>query len=109
MHSLIAATVRGREDIAQALIQAGADVLADGGQYVSPLYQAVDFTDSDLAYMLLEKGAWLSKDYKELLDLGAERVNKEDTRMLEQYDVRNLHLVRSSRPRRDTDGRGLDS
>lgn len=109
MHPLIAATVRGREDVARALIKAGADVLADGGQYVSPLYQAVDFTDPELAHLLLEKGAWLSKDYQELLDLAAERGNREIIRMLEQYDVRNLHLVRSSKSRRSTDGRGSDS
>jgi hypothetical protein len=107
MHPLIAATVRGREDVARALIKAGADVLADGGQYVSPLYQAVDFTDPELTFMLLEKGAWLTKEYQELLDLAAERGNKEITRMLEQYDVRNLHLVKSSRSR-DADSERSD-
>ena len=95
-NALIAATVRGREEIARMLIKAGADVLADGGQYVSPLYQAVDFSDPDLAHLLLEKGAWLSKDYQELLDLAAERGNREVVRMLETYDVRNLHLAKST-------------
>lgn len=38
MNPLIAATVRGREEIARMLIRAGAGVLADGCQYVSPLY-----------------------------------------------------------------------
>ena len=109
MHPLIAATVRGREDVAKVLIKAGADVLADGGQYVSPLYQAVDFTDPELALLLLEKGAWLSKDYQELLDLAAERGNREITRMLEQYDVRNLHLVRSTRSRSSINDRDSDS
>jgi hypothetical protein len=93
---LIAATVRGREEIARMLIRAGADVLADGCQYVSPLYQAVDFSDPDLAHLLLEKGAWPSRDYQELLDLVAERGNREIIRMLENYDVRNLQSAQST-------------
>lgn len=99
-NALIAATVRGREEIARLLIKAGADVLADGGQYVSALYQAVNFSDPDLAHLLLEKGAWLSRDYQELLDLAGERGNREIIRMLETYDVRNLHLAKSANSER---------
>jgi hypothetical protein len=75
------------------LVKAGADVLAHGGKYISAIYQAVDFGDTHLAKMLLEKGAWLTKDYRELLDLAAERGNRGITRMIEDYDVRKLYLL----------------
>jgi hypothetical protein len=43
--------------------------------------------------MLLEKGAWLTKEYRELLDLSAERGNRIIMRMIEDYDVRQLYLL----------------
>lgn len=46
--------------------------------------------------MLHEKGAWLSGDYQELLDLAAEWGNREIIRMLENYNVRNLHSAQST-------------
>jgi hypothetical protein len=87
---LIAATTQGHDECARALIKAGADVLAQGGKYISAIYQAVDFSDAHLAKMFLEKGAWLTKDYRELLDLSAERGNGIIMRMIEDYKVRQL-------------------
>ncbi|KAF7512718.1 hypothetical protein GJ744_000285 [Endocarpon pusillum] len=88
---LIAATVQGHENIARTLFKNKADVLAEGGQYISAIYQAVDFSDEELTLALLEKGAWLTKDYQELLDVAAERGNKEIIRRLQEYDVKMLH------------------
>ena len=89
---LIAATTQGHEECVYSLLKARADVLAQGGKYISALYQAVDFGDVGIAKLLLEKGAWLTEDYRELLDLAAERGHRGLTRMLEDYDVRKLYL-----------------
>jgi hypothetical protein len=97
---LIAATTQGHDECVRALIKAGADVLAHGGKYISAIYQAVDFGDAHLAKILLEKGAWLTKEYQELLDLAAERGNRSITRMIEDYDVRQLYLLEEPLPRR---------
>jgi len=90
---MIAATVQGHDECVRALIKGGADVLAHGGKYISAIYQAVDFGDAHLTEMLLEKGAWLTKEYRELLDLSAERGNRIIMRMIEDYDVRQLYLL----------------
>ncbi|RMZ89827.1 hypothetical protein DV736_g2953, partial [Chaetothyriales sp. CBS 134916] len=101
-NALIAATVKGHEKIARILLKNGADVLADGGRYISALYQAVDFSDLNLAKLLLEKGAWLSENYGELLDLASEHDSRGMGRLLEEYDVKMLHLQqRRSRDNND--------
>ena len=87
---LIAAVVHGREDMARYLLRNRADVLARGGRYVNALYQAVSFEDIAIAHLLLEKGAWLTRDYNEILDLAAENGNRSMIKMLEDYDVRGL-------------------
>jgi hypothetical protein len=87
---LIAAVVHGREDLVKYLLRNRADVLAPGGRYVNALYQAVSFSDVAMAHILLEKGAWLTKDYLEILDFAAENGNRSIMRMLEDYDVRGL-------------------
>src|SRR6266496_4516872 len=103
-NALIAATVTGHENVAKLLLKNGADVLVDGGRYINALYQAVDFSDWDMAHILLEKGAWLSANYRELLDLAGEHGNREMTRLLEEYDVKMLHLrPKSTENEGDTD------
>ena len=91
-NALLAATICGHREIVGALLQSKADVLAEGGRYISALYQAISHSDEKTAYMLLEQGAWLSRDYAELLDLAAERENKRITDLLVEYDVRQLHI-----------------
>lgn len=88
--ALIAAVVHGHEDLARDLLASKANVLAHGGQYVNALYQAVSFSDISMAHLLLEKGAWLSENYLEILDVAAENGNRHMSRMLEDYDVRGL-------------------
>ena len=91
-NALIAAIVRGHEDIARILIKADADVLKEAGLYISPLYQVVSHSDVDMALLLLERGAWLSRNYGELLDLASERGNEEIYDLMQEYDVRDLRL-----------------
>lgn len=100
---LIAAVVHGHDDIAKYLLRHKADVLVYGGQYVNALYQAVSFSDISMAHMLLEKGAWLSPNYLEILDLAMENGNRNMIRMLEDYDVRSLWKKRlpENDPRRE--------
>jgi hypothetical protein len=45
-----------------------------------------------MVLLLLERGAWLSRNYGELLDLVSETGNAEIIELLEEYDVRDLHL-----------------
>ncbi|KAK5163506.1 uncharacterized protein LTR77_010688 [Saxophila tyrrhenica] len=89
---LIAAVVEHQAGMVKLLLRADADVFAAGGRYISALYQAVDFGNYDMVYMLLEKGAWLTDDYMEVLDLATERGYTEIRRLLETYDARGLHL-----------------
>ncbi len=88
---LVAAISEGHEDVVQTLLRYGANPIARSGSYISPIYQAVSFEDVEMARLLFEKGAWLSKNYQELLDLAAETGNKELCDVLEEYDIRNLH------------------
>lgn len=90
--ALIAATAGGHASTATRLAQAGADVLAEGGRYISALYQAVESRDLELTHMLLERGAWLTKDYRELLEMANERGSHEIVQELEKYDVRRIHV-----------------
>jgi Ankyrin repeats (3 copies) len=90
--ALVAATVHGHEGIARILIKAGGDVLKEAASYISPLYQAVSHSDVDMVLLLLERGAWLSRNYGELLDLASERGNEEVSNLLHEYDVRDLRL-----------------
>ena len=90
--ALIAATVHGHEAIARKLIKAGANVMKDAGLYISPLYQAVSYSDIDMVFLLLEHGAWLGRNYGEVLDLASERGNEEMVDLLLEYDVRDLRL-----------------
>ncbi|KAF2682216.1 ankyrin, partial [Lentithecium fluviatile CBS 122367] len=62
---LIAATIGKRMSIIKTLLKHRADVFASHPQYVNALYQAVGSSDWGLTQMLLEAGAWLSKDYGE--------------------------------------------
>lgn len=89
---LICATVLGHEEIARALLKAGANVLTGNAQYVSPAYQAISHDDQDMVRLLMEDGAWLTREYGELLDLATERNNKEIIGMLRDYDVRDVYL-----------------
>jgi hypothetical protein len=43
--------------------------------------------------MLLKKGARLTKEYRELLNLSAKRGNRIIIQMIEDYDVRQLYLL----------------
>ena len=61
------------------------------GQYISAIYQAVDFSDEVLTLLLLEKGAWLTNNYRELLDVAAERGNKEIIPRLQECDDKMLN------------------
>ena len=88
---LVAAISEGHEDVVQTLLKYGANPLAEVGSYISPIYQAVSFGDVEMVRLLLEKGAWLSKNYQELLDLAAETGNGELCDVLREYDIRNLH------------------
>ena len=104
---LVAAISEGHQDVVQTLLKYGANPLTGAGSYISPVYQAVSFEDVEMTRLLLEKGAWLSKDYQELLDLAAE-TGKDDLRdVLKEYDIRNLHqskrLVKGDRRSRRHD------
>ena len=88
---LVAAICNGHEDVVNTLLKHGASPVAGAGSFVSPVYQAVSFEDVDMTHMLLERGAWLSKDYIELLDLAKETGNNDLCDLLRRYDIRNLH------------------
>ncbi|CAH0047249.1 unnamed protein product, partial [Clonostachys solani] len=87
---LIASVVEGHFDAMKLLLRHRAKLFACGGKYVSPLYQAVSFDRLDMVHALLEKGAWLTRDYRELLDLATERNNDEIYEELLRYDVLQL-------------------
>ena len=91
---LVAAISEGHEDIVRTLLKGGAHPFAEAASYVSPIYQAVDFEDTEMTHLLLEYGAWLTPDYEELLDLAAERCNNEIGNLLKEYDIHNLHKKR---------------
>ena len=88
---LVAAISNGHEDVVRTLLKHGANPIAGAGSFISPVYQAVSFGDVEMTHMLLEGGAWLSKDYVELLDLAEETGNDELWDLLQDYDIRNLH------------------
>jgi hypothetical protein len=94
--ALLCATIRGHEGIARSLIKAGANPLGSCGHYISPLYQAVNQCDLSLTRLLLEHGAWVTRDYREILDLAAERGKVEISHLLFDYDVRDLHRKSSA-------------
>jgi hypothetical protein len=50
----------------------------------------VGHSDQDIAEMLLERGAWLGNDYRELLDLASERRDRDMKDLLLDYDVSDL-------------------
>ena len=87
---LIAATIQGHQDLAKLLLKNKANVLKDGGRHVNALYQAVSLQNMSLAHLLLEKGAWLHKNYREILDVAEENGNRDIVCLLEDYDVRGL-------------------
>ena len=97
---LIAAVVEGNYDAMKLLLQHDAEVFIGGGKYISAIYQAVDFENLRMVHALLEKGAWLTRDFEELLDLADERDNDEIYDELVQYDVRDLHKRRRNRSRK---------
>lgn len=88
---LIAAISEGHEEVVRTLLRYGANPLIEAGPFISPIYQAVSFEDVKMTEMLLEKGAWLCKDYQELLDLATESRNHEIWGLLQEYDIRDLH------------------
>lgn len=94
--ALIAAVVENHLPAVKFLLRHNAQVFTPGGKYVDALYQAVDFDRLEIAHALLEKGAWLTKDYRELLDLAAERDNEEMYGELIRYDVRGRHSSQRS-------------
>ncbi|CAH0027584.1 unnamed protein product [Clonostachys rhizophaga] len=98
---LMASVVEGHFDAMKLLLRHKAKLFSCGGKYVSPLYQAVSFDRLDMVHALLEKGAWLTRDYRELLDLATERNNDEINEELLRYDVLQLakkHLPGSASP-----------
>jgi hypothetical protein len=108
---LIAATVGKRRTIARTLLEHRADIFAGHPQYVNALYQAVGATDYALAEMLLEGGAWLSQDFREIRDLAYEKRDRELQDLLLQYDVRAAYadgLEERQTDRRVEDRRGED-
>ncbi|RYP47068.1 hypothetical protein DL768_006795 [Monosporascus sp. mg162] len=95
---LIAAAIHGRIAITKTLLHHGADVLASDKVHVNALYQAVSHASYALTEMLLEHAAWLSRNWREILNLadslGADGA---DIRaLLKVYDVKG----RSRRNRR---------
>ncbi|KAK5687602.1 hypothetical protein LTS10_001742 [Elasticomyces elasticus] len=92
--ALTAAVAGNQFQAARILLRHHATLFIPGGRYVSALYQAVSFEDVHMTHMLLEKGAWLTNNYGELLDMAAEHSNAEMTHELEQYDVRMLKQKR---------------
>ena len=88
---LVAAISEGHEDVVRTLLKYGANPFAEAGSFISPIYQAVSFGDVEMARLLLEKGAWLNKNYQELLDLAAETGNDDLYATLVTYDIRGLH------------------
>jgi hypothetical protein len=56
--------------------------------------------------MLLEAGAWLSKDYGEIRDLALERRDRDLQSLLLKYDVRNPHYYRLGDREKPEDERG---
>ena len=98
---LIAAISGGHDVVVKMLLDFNANPLAKEGPFISPIYYAVSFHDEDMVRLLLEKGAWLSKDYQELLDVASESGNEDLCRLLNLYDIRNLHIQKGlQRPRR---------
>lgn len=89
---LIAAISGGHDGVVKMLLDFNANPLAKEGPFISPIYYAVSFHDEDMVHLLLEKGAWLSKDYQELLDVASESGNKDLCQLLNLYDIRNLHI-----------------
>ncbi|KXJ89027.1 hypothetical protein Micbo1qcDRAFT_177513 [Microdochium bolleyi] len=85
--ALIAAVVGGHFEAMQLLLDRRARLFGSGGRYVSALYQAVAFDRVDMAHALLEKGAWLTTDYSEVLDLANERGNVKMQEELSRYHV----------------------
>lgn len=92
---IIAAVSEGHETVVETLLRYGANPLVAAGPFISPIYQAVSFGDVKMTELLLEKGAWLTKDYQELLDLAMETRNHGIWDLLKEYDIRNLHKVKS--------------
>lgn len=106
---LIAAVVEGHYQAMKLLLQHNAEVFAPGGKYISAIYQAVDFENLRMVHALLEKGAWLTQDFVELLDLADERDNDEIYDELTQYDVRDLHKRRRNASRKHTTPKSDDN
>jgi len=88
---LIAATVGSRKNMTRLLLKEKADIFADGGIYINALYQAVGHSDWAIAEMLLERGAWLTENYREILDLAQERNDTDILELLAQYDWRSQY------------------
>lgn len=89
---LIAAAYSGRKSISKVLIQCGADVYEGDGVHVNALYQAVAHGDYALAEMLLDHGAWLCREWREIRDLAEELGDADIQSLLEEYDVRKMHM-----------------
>ena len=106
--ALIAAASNGHADVVRILLRYKADLFTPGGRYISALYQAVDFDNLEIAHLLLEKGAWLTTNYSELLDLAAERNNKEMLEELRAYDVRSSIVPREERRGGRSGNKALD-
>jgi len=97
---LVAAAIYGRIAITKTLLHHGADVLASDPVHVNALYQAVSHANYALTEMLLEHSAWLSQNWREILDL-ADSLGPDgaDIRiLLSAYDVRGR--TRPNRRRR---------
>lgn len=88
---LIAAAYSGRKAISKLLIQCGADIYEGDGVHVNALYQAVAHGDYALAEMLLDHGAWLCREWREIRDLAEELGDDDIQSLLEVYDVRKMH------------------
>lgn len=89
---LIAAAYSGRKSISKLLIQCGADIYEGDGVHVNALYQAVAHGDYALAEMLLDHGAWLCREWREIRDLAEELGDNDIQSLLEEYDVRKMHM-----------------
>lgn len=89
---LIAAAYSGRKTISKLLIQCGADIYEGDGVHVNALYQAVAHGDYALAEMLLDHGAWLCREWREIRDLAGELGDSDVQALLDGYDVRKMHM-----------------
>ncbi|KAK1753994.1 hypothetical protein QBC47DRAFT_385359 [Echria macrotheca] len=102
---LITAVVHNRIGIAKLLMHHGAKVLASDERHVNALYQAVKHGNYALTETLLEHGAWLSLNWREIMDLAEDGGSGDMVRLLKIYDVKGRARDKRERSRSSRDER----